>query len=100
MIIIVLLVVAFIGITLHLSFANEEPEVKIVGLTFFISLFLIGPCFAGIISIHAPVPLESENTIEVAAIIIALLRSGLALVIYKKYEKVKLKRKERNRNSR
>jgi hypothetical protein len=71
MIIILILVIGFIGIILHLSFANAEPEVKVVGLTFFISLFLVVPLFSGILSVHAPVPMDSEHTIDVVSIIVA-----------------------------
>lgn len=80
--------VLFIGITLYLSFANEEPEVKIVGLTFFISLFFIGPFFAGIISIPAPIPMDSDNSIEIVSVAISAVISAIALGIYKIYEAI------------
>ncbi len=89
MIILAILIFGFIGIILHLSFAGAEPEVKVVGLTFFISLFLAGPFFAGIVSIPAPVPMDSENTIEVVSIIVAVVFAAIALGIYKLIELLK-----------
>lgn len=83
MIILAILIFGFIGIILHLSFAGAKPEVKVAGLTFFISLFLVGPLFAGIISIPAPVPMDPENTIEVISIIVAVVFAAIALGIYK-----------------
>ena len=88
MIIILILVIAFIGIILHLSFAGAEPEVKIGGLTFFISLFLIGPFFQGMLSIHAPVPMDPENTIDIVSIIVAAIMAGIAIGIYKIIDKI------------
>lgn len=97
MIIILILVIVFIGMVLHLSFANEEPEVKIAGLTFFLSLFLVGPFFSGIISIHAPVPMDSENRIELVSIAVALVMTGIAVGIYKVVEEIKYRTRERKR---
>lgn len=96
-VIIFVAVIAFIGVTLHLSFGYEDPEIKIVGLTFFISLFVIGPFFSGIISIHAPVPMDSENRIEVVSILVAVICSAIALGIYKGIAKIKYKERERKR---
>ena len=95
MIIILILVVGFIGIILHLSFAGTEPEVKIAGLTFFISLFLVGPLFGGMFSIHAPVPMDPENTIDIVSIIVAGAMAGIALGIYKLYEKIRYEARQR-----
>ena len=96
-IIIGVLVIAFVGVILFLSFGYEEPEVKIAGLTFFVSLFLIGPFFSGIISIHAPVPMDSENTIEVVSIIVAAIMTAIALGIYKVIEGIRYRSRERKR---
>ncbi len=95
MIIIAILIFGFIGIILHLSFAGAEPEVKVAGLTFFISLFLVGPLFNGIISIPAPVPMDSENTIEVVSIIVAIVFAAIALGIYKLVEEIKYRYRQR-----
>lgn len=95
MIIILILVVGFIGIILHLSFAGAEPEVKIAGLTFFISLFLVGPLFGGILSIHAPVPMDPENTIDIVSIVVAAAMAGIAVGIYKLFKKIKYEARQR-----
>lgn len=97
MMIIIILVVAFIGIILHLSFANEPPEIKIGGLTFFISLFTIGPLFSGIISVPAYAPNSPDNTIEVVPIVVAGVMAGIAVGIYKLIEEMKFRAKERKR---
>ena len=83
MIIILILVVVFIVAILHLSFAGAEPEVKVAGLTFFISLFLVGPLFGGLLSVHAPVPMDPENTIDIISIVVAAAMAGIAVGIYK-----------------
>ena len=89
MIVILVLVIGFIGAILYLSFAGAEPEVKVAGLTFFISLFLVGPLFGGVLSVHAPVPMDPENTIDIISIVVAAAMSGIALGIYKLIEKIK-----------
>ena len=89
MIVILVLVIGFIGAILYLSFAGAEPEIKVAGLTFFISLFLIGPLFGGVLSVHAPVPMDPENTIDIISIVVAAAMSGIALGIYKLIEKIK-----------
>ena len=89
MIILFILIFGFIGIILHLSFANAEPEIKVFGLTFFISFILIGPFFGGILSIHAPVPMDSENTIDIVSIGISFVLAAIALGIYKIIDKIK-----------
>ena len=95
MIIIAILIFGFIGIILHLSLPGAEAEVKVAGLTFFISLFLVGPLFNGIISIPAPVPMDSENTIEVVSIIVAIVFAAIALGIYKLVEEIKYRYRQR-----
>lgn len=100
MIILAILTIGFIGIILHLSFAGAEPEVKVVGLTFFISLFLVGPFFAGIISIPAPVPMDSENTIEVVSIIVAGVFAAVALGIYKLFALLKYRFRQKKSDNR
>ena len=89
MIVILVLVIGFIGAILYLSFAGAEPEVKVAGLTFFISLFLVGPLFGGVLSVHAPVPMDPENTIDIISIVVAAAMAGIALGIYKLIEKIK-----------
>ena len=89
MIVILVLVIGFIGAILYLSFAGAEPEIKVAGLTFFISLFLIGPLFGGVLSVHAPVPMDPENTIDIISIVVAAAMAGIALGIYKLIEKIK-----------
>ena len=89
MIVILVLVIGFIGAILYLSFAGAEPEIKVAGLTFFISLFLVGPLFGGVLSVHAPVPMDPENTIDIISIVVAAAMSGIALGIYKLIEKIK-----------
>lgn len=95
MIIIAIFVFGFIGIILHLSFAGAEPEVKIAGLTFFVSLFLVGPLFEGLLSIRAPIPMDSENTIDIVSIIVAAAIAGIALGIYKIVEKIRYEARQR-----
>lgn len=97
MIIILILVVGFIGVILHLSFAGAEPEVKVAGLTFFISLFLVGPLFGGILSIHAPVPMDPENTIDIVSIVVAAVMAGISLGIYKLIEKIRFDARQRKK---
>ena len=89
MIVILVLVIGFIGAILYLSFAGAEPEIKVAGLTFFISLFLVGPLFGGVLSVHAPVPMDPENTIDIISIVVAAAMAGIALGIYKLIEKIK-----------
>lgn len=96
-IIIFIFVIAFICATLHLSFGHEDPEVKVVGLTFFISLFLIGPFFSGLISISAPAPNSPDNRIEVVSILVAVIMSAIALGIYKVISEIKYRVRERKR---
>lgn len=96
MAIVLILSIGFIVAILHLSFANAEPEVKVTGLTFFISLFTIGPLFSGLASIHAPVPMDPENTIDVVSIIVAVLMAGIALGIYKLIDKIKYEARQKN----
>ena len=97
MIIILILVVGFIGIILHLSFAGAEPEVKVAGLTFFISLFLVGPLFGGLLSVHAPVPMDPENTIDIISIVVAAAMAGIAVGIYKIIEKIRYDARQRKK---
>lgn len=89
MIIVLILVFGFIGVVLHLSFAGADPEVKVAGLTFFISLFLVGPLFGGMLSVHAPVPMDAENTIDIVSIVVAAAMAGVALGVYKIIDKIK-----------
>lgn len=89
MIILALLIFGFIGIILHLSFAGAEPEVKVAGLTFFISFILVGPIFGGIISIPAPIPMDSENRIEIVSIIVSAALAAIALGIYKVIDNIR-----------
>ena len=97
MIIILILVVVFIGAILHLSFAGAEPEVKVAGLTFFISLFLVGPLFGGLLSVHAPVPMDPENTIDIISIVVAAAMAGIAVGIYKIIEKIRYDARQRKK---
>lgn len=97
MIIILILVVVFIGAILHLSFAGAEPEVKVAGLTFFISLFLVGPLFGGLLSVHAPVPMDPENTIDIISIVVAATMAGIAVGIYKTIEKIRYDARQRKK---
>ena len=97
MIIILILVVGFIGVILHLSFAGAEPEVKVAGLTFFISLFLVGPLFEGLLSIHAPVPMDPENTIDIVSIVVAAAMAGIAVGLYKLIEKIRYDASQRKK---
>ena len=97
MIIILILVVVFIGAILHLSFAGAEPEVKVAGLTFFISLFLVGPLFGGLLSVHAPVPMDPENTIDIISIVVAAAMAGVAVGIYKIIEKIRYDARQRKK---
>lgn len=90
-------VVLFIGAILHLSFANAEPEIRIGGLTFFISLFTIGPFFSGIISIPAYAPNSPDNTIDVVSIVVAGVMAGIAVGIYKLIEEIKFRVRKRKR---
>lgn len=97
MIIILILVAVFIGAILHLSFAGAEPEVKVAGLTFFISLFLVGPLFGGLLSIHAPVPMDPENTIDIVSIVVAAAMAGIAVGVYKLIEKIRYDARQRKK---
>lgn len=95
MIIILILVIGFIGVILHLSFASADPEVKVIGLTFFISLFLVGPLFGGMLSVHAPIPMDPENTIDIVSIVVSAALAGIALGIYKIIDKIKYDARQR-----
>lgn len=95
--ILVILSIIFIAWVIFASFAGAEPEVKVFGLTFFISFILIGPMFGGILSIHAPVPMDSENSIDVLSIVISLIISGVALGIYKIIDNIRYNARERER---
>ena len=96
MILIAVLSFAFIFGVLFLSFAGAEPEVKVFGLTFFISFILVGPLFGGMLSIHAPVPMDSENVIDIVSIIVSLIIAGIALGIFKLFEEIKYRIRQKN----
>ena len=96
-IVIMVAIVAFIGIVLHLSFANADSEIKIGGLTFFISLFTIGPLFSGIISVPGYAPNSPDITIEVVSIAVAGVMAGIAVGVYKAIEAIKIRNRERKR---
>lgn len=81
--VVIILVIGFILWILFASFAGEDTETKVFGLTFFLSFFLIGPLFGGILSIHAPIPMDSENTIDILSIVCSFVVAGAALGIYK-----------------
>lgn len=89
MMLVAVLSFAFIFGVLFLSFVGAEPEEKVFGLTFFISFIIVGPLFGGMLSIHAPIPMDSENTIDVVSIVISLIIAGIALGLFKFIEEIK-----------